>query len=739
VLIVAATLGLGAGFAAYNMVEPEYAVSGSFWVNREQGDSELSGPIRQGELMNSAAWLELMRTFEVLEPVVMEERLYLRPGAHRRDDPIFANLIMTGELVPGSYLLSVSEDGSRWTLTAGEETVLDRGSPGEPVGRDLGISWTPPASALPPGREVDFRLIMPRTAAQNLSSRISTEVRQETFLHLELTGQDPEWITRVLTRVMHQQEIAATELKRGKLDELTRILETQLAQVETELSEAESELEGFKVRTITLPQEESSPVAPGIEETRGTVFGDFFARRVELETLQQDLAQLRAALQLAQDGTVQVEAYEMIPALEGSSQLSQALAELTTARAELRTLLEQYTPAYGPVQDLQDRIATLEEETIPSLTRSLITQLQAREDRLESLLASREQELAQIPSRSLQEANLERRVATADDLYRDLRNRLETARLAAASSIPDIEILDEPQVPRSPARDPRVQYAGMAFLGLLGLGVAGVILVDRFDPRIRYPVQVSEDLGVEILGAIPRIKVRKKTNAEQVQEAFREIRMRVEFAYGSAKPLILAVTSPDASEGKTLVAANLGIAFSQLRRRTLLIDADTRRGDIHELLELDRKPGLTDSLAGAGQGSLIQESGYSDLYFMGSGSRQTASPELLGQSRMQDLMASAKQRFDVIILDCPPMAAGGDAFVLGAHAGSVLLVLRSGSTRRDLAQAKMEAFYRLPVRILGAVLNDVEPNASYGAYGYRSYYLPGYRASDEAEAEAVPV
>ena len=94
---------------------------------------------------------------------------------------------------------------------------------------------------------------------------------------------------------------------------------------------------------------------------------------------------------------------------------------------------------------------------------------------------------------------------------------------------------------------------------------------------------------------------------------------------------------------------------------------------------------------------------------------------------MQEMLATLKPRYDVIILDCAPMAAGSDAFVLGAHAGNVVLVLRSGSTHKDLAKGKMETFGRLPVRILGGVLNDIkEGEGDFGTYKYYSYYLPDY-------------
>jgi len=537
--------------------------------------------------------------------------------------------------------------------------------------------------------------------------------------------------------LLRQQAVElAAELKRGKMDELTRILEEQLAQVQRELQGAENELESFKVRTVTLPSEETGAIAPGLQQTRDPVLSDFFSRRLELERVLQDLGRLQAILDSIPADGVRVESYELIPAVQSSSQLRAALGTLTDRRAELRSLLQRYTEDYQPVKDLQNEIRDLETVTLPRLTRSLEAELSDRATELRTVLNDRASELEEIPPRAIEEARLERRVAIADRLYTDLRQRYETARLASASSIPDIRILDNPRVPSVPASDTRIQLAGMLFLGFLGAGIALALLLDRADPRFRYLSDVSEDLGIEILGVVPRLETGRKENSTQVFEAFRDIRMRCEFAHGTSRPIVLAVTSPDTGEGKTFVSANLGISFAQLGRATLLVDGDTRRGDLHELFDHERKPGLTELLEGRVRNSVIRRTQHENLDLLSSGSRRAASPELLSSGRMQQMLAALKPRYDVIILDCPPMAAGSDAFVLGAHTGNVVLVLRSGTTHKDLAKGKMETFLRLPVRILGGVLNDIkEGEGDFGSYRYYSYYLPDYvTREDELES-----
>jgi capsular exopolysaccharide synthesis family protein len=742
IIVLAAIAGAGGAFFGYRSVQPLYRADGAIWVNLDDRNATMAGPISQGGLLEQTAWIDLLKSFAVLEPVVIQERLYLSTSERFR--PLFQGFGLADTFAPGEFELTVSEAGDRWTLATPEGVRLGEGVPGDSIGKDLGFLWAPPAASLQPETVIQFRILNPRDAALRLSNEIqSTMDRQGNFIRLGLTGTNPERITRVLTSLMEQHVAVAAELKKGKLDELTMILEEQLSQVQQELQGAESRLESFKVQTVTLPSEQSGAIAPGLQQTQAPVFSDYFTRRMELERINQDLERLQVILDSTSPDEIRVESFELIPAVQTSSQLQGALRTLTERRAELRSLEQRYTEDYQPVRDLQSEIHNLETITLPHLTRSLMAELQARATELRMVLATRATELEEIPPRVIEEARLERRVAIADRLYTDLRQRYETARLASASSIPDISILDHPRVPSVPASDQRIQLAGMIFLGFLGAGIAVAVLLDRIDPRFRYLSDVADDLGLEILGVVPRLESGRKENATQVFEAFRDIRMRCEFAHGTARPIVIAVTSPDTGEGKTFVSANLAISFAHLGRATLLVDADTRRGDLHELFDHDRKPGLTELLEGRVRNSVIRRTQHENLDLLSSGSRRSASPELLSSGRMQQMLAALKPRYDVILLDCPPMAAGSDAFVLGAHCGNVLLVLRSGSTHKDLAKGKMETFLRLPVRILGGVMNDLKAGeGDFGTYKYYSYYLPEYVTREdepeESEEELAP-
>ncbi len=126
--------------------------------------------------------------------------------------------------------------------------------------------------------------------------------------------------------------------------------------------------------------------------------------------------------------------------------------------------------------------------------------------------------------------------------------------------------------------------------------------------------------------------------------------------------------------------------------------------------------------------AIVQATAYPSLTLMGCGTRVRNAPELLSSQAMAQLIQRARPGYDVILVDSPPLAGGVDPFILGTLTGSLLMVLRTGHSVRQVVTAKLEMLERLPVRLLGAVLNDVPPGAN---YSYYSYYLPGYEAADE--------
>lgn len=735
-LLAALVVGVAGAAGAYSVLSVEYTAQGNLWVQVDLRGEGSAGPIRQGELLESYGWIELLKSFAVLDPVVVSQKLYL--SSPKDYAPAFSTFTLAERFRPGSYVLKIGSGGKNYVLTQDGGTVLESGALGDSIGVDYGFRWQPRAKVFAPDAEIPFSILTPRDAARTLQTNLRARMdREGNFISLSLSGADPEKSANTLNAIMDRYVELAAQLKRRKLDAQLTILEDQLHSTEQQLAQAERDLESFRVKTITLPSDASTPIAPGLELTRGPVFNRFFQMKLDLEQTKRDREQLAKATEEVSNGSVRLELLEAIPEVGQSSEMSQALTELVSLRAQLRTLRNDFTDDYPPIQDLLRQIGTLENQTIPNLARGLMAELQAKETRLSTMVDSASEELSEIPPRTIEEARLTRQVNIQENLYNELRQRVETARLASAGSIADVQILDRAAVPQVPTTDQRLRFAAMILLGSLGGAVGLALLLDRVDKRIRYAEEVDSFMGLDILGSIPRIDAPgdkgADENAAQVVEAFRELRMTVSFAHGSAGPLLLTLTSPAKGEGKTLVTTNLAVAFAEMGKRTLLIDADTRQGDAHRLLGLSRKPGLTDYLRDRSGADIIQGTEYKNLEFIGCGSRGMGTPELLASARMATFMGTLKRAYDVILVDSPPLAAGADTLVLAGLTGNLGVILRTGSTDKRLAIAKLETLSRLPIRILGAILNDVEPKGDY--YRYYGSYLPGYQTRPEGEQD----
>jgi capsular exopolysaccharide synthesis family protein len=763
-LIVALTIvGTGAGVVAARYLS-RYGAQATVWIDQSQSERRGGndrGPIRPGQMLDPQAWVDLLKSYVVLDQVVREQRLFLSVKS-RADRPAFAKFQVVESYRPGLYRVAVDAAGRTYVLSSKEGMEIERGTVGDSIGRRLGLRWAPEPGVLPAGHRVEFEVATLRDASRQLSDQLEVTMDLEgNFLRIELQGPDPTEVTTVVNALADRYVKVAAELKLQKLSELTKILDEQVQSAHRNLQDAESALERFRVQTITLPSDRTGPSTTAVAGTgdaaalgsspdrvREGVFGGFFDMQVDREQARRDGDALRRLLAQAGDSGLSVEALGIVGSVQRSPELNGALQELTAKQAQLRSLRYRYADAYPPIQRLLGEITMLERQTIPTLARVLMNQLGARDAELSRRLDADSRNLRAIPPRAIEEARLRRGVNLAEDLYTTLQKRFDEARLAQASTIPDVRILDSAVVPQRPVKDTALRAIVLGFVASLGFGTVGAVLLDRIDPKVRYPDQVSREMGLAILGAVPHLRTlphagrhgrgRVPEDVNQVVEALRGVCLNLVYAHGGRAPLLVTVTSPGAGDGKSFLAANLGHTFADGGHRTLLIDADIRRGVLHRRLSARRRPGLSDFLRGETPlDAVVQATPYPSLSLIACGTRAYNAPELLGSPAMSELVNGMRSGYDVILIDSPPLAAGVDPLILGTLTGTLALVLRTGYSHRDVTTAKLEVLQRLPVRMLGAILNDVPAG---GAYRYYSYYLPGYEAADEnSGSRRVPV
>jgi polysaccharide biosynthesis transport protein len=734
-IMVAPFFGLGVGLLVSRIMKPDYVSSAMLWIESpgqgEQRGPQI-GPIRQQQLLSAGSWVELLKSSLVLDTAVYQLEMYVQPR-NAADSTVLRGLKLLEAFRKGGYRLELDPAADSATLfvrTLFKNIAVERVAIGDSIGRSMGLLWAPPAEALARGARIDFDIQAPRIVSRGVSRKMRASIDPSgNFLRIELTGKDRESLPRIVNTVVTRYVSVAAELKREKLTELAHILDQQLRQAEGNLRDAENALESFRVQTITLPGERATPVSPGLQQTQAPVLSNFFTMRIDLDNLRQDAQAISRALKQASD-TIPIEALSAVGAVQ-TSELMVALRELTDKRAELRSMRYRYTSEHPPLRQLAAAIDTIEKRTIPSLSGLLLSELAARETDLSGRIASASRELQQIPPRVIQEARLDRQVRIADNLFTMLQHRYEEAKLAEVSSIPDVRVLENAVVPQEPVKNLFIFLLLGGLAGGFGLAVVLALLLDQIDRRVRYPAQVTTGLGLPILGAVPHVNAKVNgAGTGPLVEAFRGLQLNLVYAEGNSGPLVVTVTSPGAGDGKSFVACNLALAFADAGYRTVLVDGDLRRSVLHRLLSAPESPGLSDVLSGNALGeSVAQETEFGGLHFIPSGNRMSRAPDLLSSGRIAKLLTGLRERYSVIVVDSPPLGAGMDAYALAAATGNMLVVLRTGTTDREDAESKLQVVDRFPIRIFGAVMNDVREGRMYGSY---SYYMAGYEREGES-------
>jgi len=434
-------------------------------------------------------------------------------------------------------------------------------------------------------------------------------------------------------------------------------------------------------------------------------------------------------------------------------QVTHVRAQIEETKKELKSKVQ--TVVAGKTETISPIYTELYTKLVGYETE--VNALRAKEDALGSLGTKYENEVNRLPQQELTLARLEREKQVSAELYAILVNAKNEAEIASASEIGTIEVVDAARRPTRPVKPKKEQNALIGSISGLMLGALFCLLLERSDKTIKTEEEAKKLLNLPILGVIPRVgaqgrsggryphlpgerKKQKETRAGLVgesltpvglitrdlpksptSEAYRVLTTNLQFAELERKLKTLMVTSSIPLEGKTSVAINLAVALASARSRVLLVDADLRFPMIHRTFKLDTVPGLTDALVGLeGPESVIHSvEGVDNLDLLTSGSVPPNPSELLGSSRMKDLISEIQKEYDKVLFDCPPVLGLADAPILSTNVDGVLLVVGASEVDRQAVQKAKESLEKVRAHILGVILNKVEPeHSSYGKYYY---------------------
>lgn len=736
ILILLVIAGAVGGFAATKLVTPLYDVETTVYLGAQRTDGQRSGPIREGQFVAPEGLVDLLRSYRVLEPVAEKLRMHVW-NADTLDAAAFKRLTTAPDVQGGTYRIDVLPGGTQYQLfRPSARQPIAQGTLPDSIGRNLGLVWRLDRGELAVG-EHTFGVMPPRDAARLLSQRVNTSLPESgQILTLSLSDPVPEFGALTLNSVVDQFLAVSRELQHNQASEYSVALREQLGTAEARLRSAEQALQSVRAANITQPSQSSNgSVDPLVT--------DYFSKRVRLENLRRDRRSLE---QLVESGAgISVEGLLAIPSVsQSNAALNDALQELGRKETQLRAARQQYSDEFVTVRDLVAEVATLRRETIPRLANSKLEEMRLAERDLDQTVSAFSGELRRTPQRTIDELRVKRDFDIADQFYTALLSRWNEVRLASEGSTAELKVIDRAIPPTYPSKNSKsTVFAAGLFAGIAAAALL-VFLTDRLDGRVRYPEEVEKLLRLRVITRVPMLPANLKSDAEilvaaQAVEAFRAVRMCLQQEFEGRGCIVLVVTSEGVNEGKSLISANLASAFAGSGVRTLLVDGDLRRGGQHRSYNVPLAPGFTDVLTGnATLHGSIHPTQTADLSILTAGSRTQRVPELLDRDKLTSILSDIKNDFEVVIIDSAPLAAGVDTYALSTAAGTILMVLRHGTTNRKAADGRLAAIDLLPVRIIGAILNGVPTTKAFASYDAYAYLVDNTLESGDAPRALLP-
>ncbi|MEZ9607747.1 polysaccharide biosynthesis tyrosine autokinase [Vibrio cyclitrophicus] len=568
------------------------------------------------------------------------------------------------DLLDESMLVTIGEDNT-YILSYGDEALLE-GTIGQVVEQNgiiIGISSTDSK----PGTQFTVtkaaRLVTIAELQDSLG--VAEQGKKTGILRLVLEGDQPEKIQQILNSIASDYLMQNVERTSAEAEKSLQFLRGHLPEIQQELDSSEGKLNKFKIENDSV-----------------------------------DLA------------------LEAESVLKTMVTIESQLNELTFKEADIAQRFKKSHPAYIALNEKRE---TLEGE----------------KRRLENMVAK-------MPQTQQEVIRLSRDVEVNQAIYLQLVEKVQELNVMKASAVGNVRVLDYAETLEEPVKPKKAIIVVIATLLGGMLSVAFVLVKAAFHRGVESPDQI-EHIGLPVYAAVPksdlqielsnRFKSKKqKTKGAQALlaesnpadlsvEALRGLRTSLHFAMLEAKNNILMISGPAPGIGKSFISTNFAAVAAKTGQKVLLIDADMRKGYLQQSFGVNWDNGLSDVLSGKQEfAQSVKTTPVENLDIITRGQVPPNPSELLMHPRFAELMEWASKEYDLVIVDTPPVLAVTDPSIVGAFAGTTLMVARYGQNTIKEIDVARHRFEQSGIEVKGVIFNAIEKKASssYG-YGYYNY------------------
>ncbi|MEO5865640.1 MAG: polysaccharide biosynthesis tyrosine autokinase, partial [Sphingomonas sp.] len=363
-----------------------------------------------------------------------------------------------------------------------------------------------------------------------------------------------------------------------------------------------------------------------------------------------------------------------------------------------------------------------------------------RENRLKAKVDGLKAGLLDLRRRSIQYNIFQRDVDTNRQLYDGLLQRYKEIGVAGGVGVNNVSIVDQADAPVKPSSPRMVLNLALALLAGLALGGLLAFALEQIDEAIADPAEIERQLGLPLLGAIPKLVDREPIDALQdrkseMVDSFLAVQTHLEFTTEHGVPRSLAVTSTRPMEGKSTTALALATMLSRSHKRVVLVDGDMRSPSVHHFAGVSHDRGLSNYLAGSDDiASLLVPFEALGLTVITAGPIPPNAAELLTGDRLPKLISQLLQQFDQVVIDSPPVMGLADAPLIASRVEGTVYVVESHGIRTSMVRTALARLANAHANIIGGVLTKFEAKRARMGYGYEYGY--GYGRDHRAEEKA---
>jgi capsular exopolysaccharide synthesis family protein len=598
--------------------------------------------------------------------------------------------------------------------------------------------------------EVHYKSPDPQLAANVVNTLMQTYVEDNRKARFDSTMAASDWLQKQLTDLQMKVEESQEKLVKYQkeheilgIDEKQNIITSKLDELNKALTEAESERmdkEAFYQLVQSGDPDAVASSAGGVDTGSGV----------------QSASGLLESLRSKQ-------------------------ADLNIQVADLNT---QFGPSYPKLAQLNNQLKEVdvqlqnEMKKIVSKVRGQYMTALRRESMLHDALERQKQEANKLNESAIEYNMLKRDSETNRALYEGILEKLKEAGVSAGLKSTNFRIVDLARQPSYPIEPNIPRNLGFALMLGLATGVGLAFLKEGLDNTIRTTEQAQNISGLPSLGMIPLgsksaregpkskglVIASSKEAVELVTmdrpqgpmaESYRALRTSLLLSNLGAPPKVIMVTSALPQEGKTTTSINVAVVLAQSLARkggsVVLIDADLRKPSIHRHLGMgqqratrgeERLRGLSDVLTG---NSTLEQAisptailpKLPNLFVLPAGTPPPYPAELLASPKMREVLAQLCEHYDHIVVDTPPSLIATDAVVLSQRADAVVLVIRSGQTKKQSLRRARDILAQVNARVVGVLLNAVDLTSPdyYYYYEYQGKYAGYYNDEGSSEHE----